>query len=159
MQKTVSRAILEQLGNEQRRVFATWRALILLRRATFSIPKQQRRWVRLPEDMSDMLPYLGEMERREEIARIPNIPSVYQFTASYAATGPLDEGEILMEAHPYATLRHASALRFHELTNDLEKRITLTAPTKVPPGILPSGTVVEDWEGLKMPSGSNTIWV
>ena len=154
MQKTASRAILEQLAQEQRRVFAAWRALILLRRATFSTPKQQRRWSRLPENTLDIAPILRQMEEREEIARIPRLGHVYEVIVPYATTGSLDEYEILMEAHPYCALSHASALNFHGLTDDLEKRITVTASLKPPAGELPSGTVIEDWEGLALPSGT-----
>lgn len=159
MQKTAPRAILEQLAREQRRVFAAWRALILLRRATFSTPQQQRRWSRLPEGTADVIPILRQMERRGEIASIPRIRDVYEVTVPYAATGPLDEYEVLMETHPYCALSHASALSFHGLTNDLEKRITAMAAHKVPTGALPSGTVIEDWEGLSLPTGTKVLQI
>src|SRR3954451_25270674 len=151
MQKTANLAILEQLADEQRRVFASWRALIILRRATFSIPQQQRRWSRLPEQTLDIMPILRQMEARKEIARIPHIGQLYEVTVPYARTGSLDEYEILMELHPYCALSHASAMSFHGLTEDFEKRITVTAPLKPPPGLIPSGTAVEDWEGLSLP--------
>ncbi len=153
MQKTASRAILEQLAGEQRRVVATWRALILLRRATFAIPADQRRWSRLPENVWDVKPILEQMEWREEVARIPGLQHVYEVTVPYANTGPLDEYEILMEAHPYCALSHASALSFHGLTNDLEKRITVTMPSKPLVAHLLSSTVIEDWEDLSLPTG------
>lgn len=154
IQKTASRALLEQLATEQRRVFATWRALILLRRATFSIPKHLRRWTNLPQSTSDIIPILRQMMSREEVAPIPKLGSVYQVTVPYSKTGPLDEYEILMEVHPYCTLSHASALSFHGLSDDLEKIITVSTPAKILTGQLPSGTVVEDWEELNLPGGS-----
>ena len=154
MQKTAGRAILEGLAAEQRRVFAAWRALILLRRATFSIPASERRWSHLPKQIFDLTPILRQMERREEIARLPRLGYVYEVTVPYAATGSLDEYALLMEIHPYCTLSHASALNFHGLTNDLEKRITVTAAVQRPVGEYPSGTTVEDWEGLSLVSGT-----
>lgn len=153
MQKTASRAILEQLAFDRRRIFAAWRTLILLRRATFSIPKQQRRWSQLPENIAAVIPILRQMENRGEIASIPNMRYVYEVTVPYATTGLLDGYEILMEVHPYCALSHASALSFHGLSDDLEKRITAVVARKIPPGTFPSGTFVEDWEGLSLPTG------
>lgn len=154
MQKTAPRAILEQLASDRRRVFAAWRALILLRRATFAIPPQQRRWSRLPENTTAVLPILRQMMARGEIAYVPKTRDVYEVTVPYATTGLLDGYEILMEVHPYCALSHASALSFHGLSDDLEKRITALVARKTPAGMFPSGTVVEDWEGLSLPTGT-----
>lgn len=145
---------MEGLATEQRRVFAAWRALVLLRRATFALSAAQRRWSQLPKSIFDLTPVLRQMERREEIARLPRLGHVYEVTVPYAATGPLDEYAILMEVHPYCALSHASALSFHGLTDDLEKRIVAIAAAQRPVGLYPSGTTVEDWEGLPLVSGT-----
>lgn len=135
-------------------MFASWRTLIALRRATFSIPYQQRRWSNLPKTTLDIMPILNQMERREEIAHIPPLRNLYQVTVPYAKTGSLDENEIVMELHPFCVLSHASALSFHNLTDDFEKRITVTTASKPSATLLPSGTTVEDWEELKLPAGT-----
>jgi len=153
MQKTAARVLLEGLAAEGRRVFAAWRALVLLRRATFTLPATQRRWSHLPEHIFNLTPILRQMERREEIVRIPRLGHCYEVTTPYA-TGTLDEYAILMELHPFCALSHASALSFHHLTDDLEKRITATAATPRPAGVYPTGTTVEDWEGLPLVSGT-----
>lgn len=135
-------------------MFASWHALIVLRRATFAIPQQQRRWSNLPKTTLDIVPILNQMELREEIAHIPSLRNLYQVTVPYARTGPLDEYEIVMELHPFCVLSHASALSFHNLTDDFEKRITVITTSKPSATLLPSGTTVEDWEQLKLPSGT-----
>ncbi len=106
-----------------------------------------------------MLPTLRHMEQRDEIASVRELRHVYQVTVPYAMLAPLDEYEILMEAHPYCTLSHASAFSFHSLTGDIEQEITVTTASKTPAGLLPSGTVIEDWEGLSLPAGTKTLQV
>jgi len=153
MLRTVSQAILEPLAQEQRRVFADWRALLLLRRATFATPRNERRWTRLPKTVADIAGFLQQMMARGEIELIPHARHIYQVTVPYAQNLPLNEYECLMEAHPYCTLSHASAFTFHGLSDDLENRIIVTATAKRPADLLPSGTTIEDWENLALPTG------
>jgi hypothetical protein len=53
---------------------------------------------------------------------------LYEVTVSYAATGPVQEDEVLMEVSPYAALAFLSALVFHQLTDALPKEITAMIP-------------------------------
>jgi predicted transcriptional regulator of viral defense system len=154
MLKTASRALLDGLAADRRRVFAAWRALILLRRATLMISPQERRWSHMPRTIYDLTPVLNQMRQREEIAFIEGRAQVYEVTVPYAVTGPLDEYEVLLEIHPYAALSHISAFAYHGLTDDLSKEITMTASVSRPAGMLPSGTTVEDWDGVALVSGS-----
>jgi predicted transcriptional regulator of viral defense system len=105
----------------------------------------------MPRTTYDLTPVLRQMREHEEIAPIPGRSQVFEVTVPYAATGPLDEYEILLEIHPYAALSHISALAYHGLTDDLSKQITMTAPATRPIGMLPSGTNSEDWEELSPP--------
>ncbi|MDQ3467119.1 MAG: hypothetical protein M3411_02655, partial [Chloroflexota bacterium] len=111
--KTASQAILEQLASEQRRVLSDWRALILLRRATLSLASSERRWSELPHGVTDLYPLLRQMQRRGELAPLPDIRRLYEVTVPYARTGPIAEDEVVMEVDPYAALSHISAMVFH----------------------------------------------
>lgn len=150
---TASHAILEQLAGEQRRVLSGWRGLILLRRATFSIAPNERRWSQLPQDVDDLGPLFHHMRERGEIKRIKGFRHLYEVTVPYARQGFVDEREMLFELHPYAVLSHLSALVFHGLTEEQPKGITVTVATDVQGGLLPIGTSPRDWEGVQWPGG------
>lgn len=153
MQKTATLALLEQLADEHRRVLSEWRALILLRRATFDIPPSERRWSLLPREPSDLYPLFRQMRQRGELKPIRGLRHFFEVTVPYARKGPIEEDEILMEAHPYAALSHLSALVFHGLTNELPKGITAMVPVDGMGELLPLGTEPRDWEGLPLVRG------
>ena len=140
MQKTASLALLEQLATEHRRVLSDWRALVLLRRATFDLAPSDRRWSQLPRATSDLNPLFRQMQQRGEIETIPGLRHFYAVTVPYARTGHIEEDEIVMEAHPYAALSHLSALVFHGLTDELPKGITAMISLDGTGDLLPIGT-------------------
>lgn len=169
-QITASRAVLERLARERRHVLSTWRASVLLRRATRELPETQRRWKLAPAGPWDVQPLLRQMERRGEIARLglsgrqndsgslsrdERLPDsgLYEVTVPYADTGPVDEREIVMEIHPYASLAYLSALVFHGLTDQLPKATILIVPSDGRGEQLPSGTELSDWDGATLVSG------
>ncbi len=125
----------------------------MLRDATFSLPPERRRWNQLPESTSDLIPLLRQMMTRGEIAPLPKLPRLYEVTAPYAQQGPLDEREILFEAHPYAVLSHLSAMVFHGITNDLPKGLTASFVSKSFGELLPTGTRRDDWDEIEPPRG------
>lgn len=153
IKKTASWAILSQLAEQNRRVLSDWRAVILLRRATETIPPDQRRWTTTPTTISEVYPTLQAMERRGEVSPVSDLPGIYEITVPYAQSGLVQEDEILMEVHPYAVLSHRSALVFHGLTDDLPKDITAIVPTSGQGSLLPPGTEPIDWEALAITSG------
>lgn len=150
MKKTASLALLEQLANEHRRGLSEWRALILLRRATFNLAPSERRWSQLPREPSDLYPLFRQMRQRGELTPIPGLPHLYEVTVPYARAGHIEEDEILMEVHPYAALSHRSALVFHGLTSELPQGITAMASLDETGDLLPLGTEPRDWEGLSL---------
>ena len=153
---TASLAIVEQLASENRRALSDWRALLLLRRATEALPPTQRRWDKAPVSLTQMYPYLRQMRMRGEIAQISVQPvlHIYEVKVPYARMAPLAEDEVLMEAHPYATLAYLSALAFHGLTEELPKEILALAPAQGTGELMPPGTHREDWEELALVRGS-----
>ncbi|MFT4039461.1 MAG: hypothetical protein QM692_14830 [Thermomicrobiales bacterium] len=153
VQTTAAQAILEQLAHEHRRVVAEWRALILLRRATFARPSDERRWSTLPQRAVELAPMLRQMRHRGEITPITGLRGIYQVTVPYARMGPLEDDEVLMEANPYASFSHLSALVFHGLTNQLPQGPTLMAPLNGAADDLPLGTAAEDWAGIAPVTG------
>lgn len=153
LKKSAAVAILEQLAAEHRRVLADWRAVVLLRRATFEIAPSGRRWLALPNEPADLYPLFRQMERRNEIAPLRGLHHVYEVTVPYARDRPLEEEEVLFEVNPYAALSHNSALVFHGLTNDLPQSITAVAPLGGRAEDPPLGTEPRDWEGLPLVRG------
>ncbi len=151
---TASQAILEQLAEQHRLVISRWRAVILLRRATFAIPPPERRWQRLPQYIDDMLPLLRHMRTRNEIRPLPGHSGLDVVTIPYARQGSLDEREVLFEANPYAVISHLSALVFHGLTMDRPNHLTATVSRDLPGDLLPIGTVPSDWDGILLPAAS-----
>jgi predicted transcriptional regulator of viral defense system len=141
-------AILSQLARENRRVLSDWRALLLLRRATVELPAELRRWEEVPDEPVHIHPLLHRMATRGELASIAHLNHIYEVTVPYADRGVIDEEEILMEAHPYATISHLSALVYHGLTDDLPQVLTVMIPNSRTGGVLPPGTNPTDWEGV-----------
>lgn len=146
-------ALLEQLANEHRRVVSEWRALILLRRATFDLAPAERRWSRLPREPSDNSPLFRQMQRRGEITSMHGGDHLYEVTVPYARGAHIEEDEVLMEVHPFAALSHLSAFVFHGLTDDLPKGITAMVSLDGRGDLLPIGTEPRDWEGLPIVRG------
>jgi predicted transcriptional regulator of viral defense system len=152
LKKTLSDAILEQLAEEQRRVMSGWRALVLLRRATFSTPQTERRWTHLPQTAAELYPLFRQMRLRGELSPITGLHQVYEVTVPFARQGFLDEREVLLEVHPYAVISHFSALVFHGLTDEQPKGLTVTISADMTGGLLPIGTAPRDWEGVVRPA-------
>ncbi|MFN8591180.1 MAG: hypothetical protein U0031_06910 [Thermomicrobiales bacterium] len=152
-QKTAATALLEQLADQHRRVVSEWRALIILRKATFELAPSQRRWSHLPQEPGDLYPLFRQMRQRGELKPIRGLRHFYQVTVPFARTEPLEEEEVLLEAHPYAALSHLSALVFHGLTDDLPKGLTATVPLDGTGDQLPLDTQPQDWEGVPLVRG------
>lgn len=152
-QATASASLLEQLALQQRRVLSEWRALILLRRATLSLPDAARRWSVLPREPADIRPVLRQMRQRGEIEPIPDLMMLFEVTVPYARQGFVGEDEPLFEAHPYAALSHVSALVLHGLTDDLPKRLTVVIPADGTGDMLPLDTDATDWDGIPLVRG------
>ena len=148
MKLTAADAVVRLLANEGRRVLSDWRALILLRRATIDTPPHGRRWQRMPDSVDQVRPILRQMERRGELAPVPQTRYIYEVTVPYAGAGGLAEDEILMEVNPYAALSHLSALAFHGLTEELPQALDAITLAQGRAGVLPPGTDSSDWEGL-----------
>lgn len=153
MRVTASHAILSQLADEQRHVLSGWRGLILLRRATFDLSPDERRWRNLPRDVGDLTPTIRQMRGRGELTQLDGLHDLYQVTVPYAAPGAGDERETLFEAHPYAALSHLSALMFHGLTEQMSKVLMATIPADGRGGLLPMGTDPADWKEVPAPHG------
>jgi predicted transcriptional regulator of viral defense system len=151
MKLTASQAIVERLAHERRRVLSDWRALILLRRATFEIPPRERRWSRLPEHPQELAPLLRQMVERGELSPIKRVRQLYEVTVPYARLGFLEENEVLFEVNPYAVMSHLTAQVLHGLTEQLPKDMNATVSSDVTGGLLPLGTESGDWDGVRLP--------
>ncbi len=151
-QITAADALLERLADEGRRVLSPWRAVILLRRATRIIPPEARRWHRLPSGADGISSLLRQMRARGEIKPIPQHTSLFEVVVPYARQGFLDEREILFELDPFCAISHLSAMEFHGLTYQQPKRLFITAPTDGNAGLIPTGTRLDDWEDISLPS-------
>jgi predicted transcriptional regulator of viral defense system len=149
---TTSQSLLTQLAVDNRIILVPWRALIYLRRATFTVDPTQRRWSALPTHLSDLYPTLRHMHKSGELQPITGLKHTYRVDVPYARNTLIDERELLLELHPYATISHATALVFHGLTNDQPTNLVATIPTGSDTAALqPIGTAPEDWEGIAAP--------
>jgi predicted transcriptional regulator of viral defense system len=88
------------------------------------------------------------MQRRGELNPIRGLRHFYEVTVAYARTGHIEETEVLMEAHPYASLSHFSALVFHGLTDEFPKALTAMVSLDGTGDLLPLGTEPRDWDGI-----------
>lgn len=159
MSHSSAEVLIRQLSDENRRIFADWRALILLRRASLTVPPEQRRWSRIPESIGDIRAVLRGMERRGAIRIVMSRPRIYAVTVPYAQRSPISEDEVLMEVNPYAALAYLSALRFHELTEQLPQELLALIPRQASERLLPPDTYVEDWSDLAPPPSSKPTHV
>ncbi|CAN5606020.1 hypothetical protein BH23CHL2_BH23CHL2_26410 [soil metagenome] len=153
MKTPAATAILERLAGENRRVLSAWRALILLRRATFDLSERERRWTKLPQTARDLRPILRHMERQGDLRPIEGSDDLFQVTVPYAPTGAPHPCEILMEIHPYAAIGYFSALELHGLTLERPREITAILPRGVIGSEVPIGTEPRDWEGIERVTG------
>jgi len=144
-------ALEDGLAKESRRVVSSWRALVILRRVTASTPPGKRRWRRSPTP-GNIRSVLKRLAETGELAALPHLPQLYKITSPYAQT-PIQEDEILLELHPYATLSFLSAFAFHNMINDLPKELHVTIPDQGAGGMIPPGTSPEDWFGLNTVPG------
>jgi len=143
---SIANALEEGLAKENRRVLSSWRALVILRRATKRTPSHKRRWARSPTPGS-IKSILRRLAENGELEALPNLPQLYRITSPYAQT-PIQEDEILLELHPYAALSFLSAFVFHNMINDLPKELHVTIPEQGSGGMIPTGTSPDDWFGL-----------
>ncbi|WP_223742467.1 type IV toxin-antitoxin system AbiEi family antitoxin [Corallococcus sp. AS-1-12] len=138
---TLGRALTEQLAAEQRHVVSVWRALLLLQRATQKIPSEERRWEQAPANLEATQALLSRLTRMGEFRPLKDAPYVYEALAPYARKGLVSENEVLMEAQPFSALSHATALVFHDLSDDFPQEFHLILPsnesTLLPPGVKP----------------------
>jgi len=148
-----SDAILDTLGRQNRFVIAPWRAVVILRRATFTLPASQRRWSKLPREEADVSPRLRGMVSRRQLQVLTKTPRSFQVTTPFARQEVPSPAEVILELNPYAVISHASALSFHGLSTDFPQKITAMTPIDGKADILPFGTDLLDWEGLERPSG------
>lgn len=153
MKVRASATIIEQLAKENRRILSDWRATLLLRRATSSLSPSERRWTKAPTTVMQSHPLLIQMERNGELRHIPSLRNIYEITVPYARTGVIEEDEVLMEIHPYASISHLSALAFHGLTDELPQVLTVFVPANGTGDLLPPGTNIDDWESLALIHG------
>jgi len=93
------------------------------------------------------------MSTRGELERIPDIQHFYRASVPYAREREVDEREVLMEAHPYASLGYLSALFYHGLTEIMPKVITAITPADGKGDLLPADTNADDWEGIELVRG------
>lgn len=149
---SVSESILSNLAGEQRRVLSAWRAQIYLRRDSFRLSPGQRRWKNIPTSESDIQRHLRQMMDRQELKRIRGVAMTYVVTVPFSSRLPLDEREVLVEAHAYTILSYYSALEFHGLTYDQPKVITAFSAAKMQRDFIPLDTEIDEWEGLSFPS-------
>ena len=151
--KSASRAILEQMADERRLVLSDWRAMIYLRRASFALRPQERRWTKMPADPEEMWPILRRMSTREEMQPLSEALHLYRAAVPYARDQPVEEEEVLMEVHPYASLGYLSALFFHGFTEAMPRFVVALAPADGKGGLLPLDTTTDDWEGVELVKG------
>lgn len=150
---SVMNALAEALAAENRRVLSDWRAAVLLRRATLTLPPERRRWENIPSSAYDVRPVLRRLAKKGDLEPIPKLSHLYLVTLPYARSEAVEEAEILMELQPFATISHHSAMAFHQMTDDLPKEIQATIPDHGSGGMLPPGTTPEDWEGVSLVRG------
>jgi predicted transcriptional regulator of viral defense system len=151
--RSASTAILYQLSEQGRLVLSDWRAMVFLRRATFSLAPSQRRWSIMPSQPRQVWPLLSRMLNRGELEPIPGVRHFYRASVPYARERVVDEREVLMEIHPYAALGHFSALFYHGLTEAMPNVITAIVPSDGKGGQLPPDTDADDWAGIRLPQG------
>jgi predicted transcriptional regulator of viral defense system len=150
---SVLRALAEALAAENRRVLADWRAVLLLRRASISLPPERRRWEHTPTSVAEVRPILKRLAKKGDLEPIPGLSHLYVVTLPYASTSAVEESEVLMELHPFAAISHQSAMVFHQMTDALPKETHAVIPDQGSGGMLPLGTTPEDWEGLVLVRG------
>ncbi|MBE4750386.1 hypothetical protein G4177_19650 [Corallococcus sp. ZKHCc1 1396] len=134
------------MAAEQRYVVSVWRARLLLRRATRDTPPESRRWTLAPNTHEETQVLLSRLARMGEFQALKDVPYVYETRAPYARKGMAREDEILMEAQPFAALSHATAMAFHDLTDDFPQDIHLILPSNTRTTLLPPGIKPTEWD-------------
>ncbi len=144
------------MAGERRLVLSDWRAMIYLRRASFELRPQERRWINMPANPEKTWPILRRMTTRDELEPLSESLHLYRASVPYARDQPVVEEEVLMELHPYSSLGHLSALFFHGLTEVMPKVVVALAPADGKGGLLPLDTTPDDWEGVELVKGYKT---
>ncbi len=122
---------------------------MLLQRATDALPAAERRWQRSPRTREEARQVLARLAASGDLAPLDDLPDLYRVTSPFAASGPVTEWEVLMEANPYATLAYASAFAFHQLTGDLPNELHVRVSDERARDERPAGVAPSEWEGLR----------
>jgi predicted transcriptional regulator of viral defense system len=125
------------LAEQRRRITASWRILILLRRIK----------ARVHSPLPNASTARG-IERRlvgdGSLAVIDGVRGVYRVNVPYAESIPVSTEQIVQEASPWSVLSHLTALAHHGLTDIIPQSIHATRYAGHSQR-LPLGTVPEDW--------------
>lgn len=133
--------VFEALANERRRAVADWRMYCLARRAALALG------VSAP-DAADVRRWIVAARTRGELRPVAGADGVCVVDTPYARILPVNDEAIVMEADPWATLSHFTALVHHALTDELPRGLWATYFTGAasrPKLRLPLGTTPEDW--------------
>ena len=133
--------VFEALAGERRRVAADWRVHCLARRAALA------RGIPAPE-VADVRRWLVAARKCGDLRACAGLDGVYVVDTPYARVLPVSDEAIVMEADPWSTLSHFTALVHHALTDELPRGLWATHFTGAasrPRLRLPLGTTPEDW--------------
>lgn len=149
---TRTQAFIRALAEDSRRVFAAWRALLILRDITIEIHPSERRWSHFPFQEADISDFLRGLQRAGLIRQLGGSNRLFEVTAPYADLRPLHEFEVFAEAYPYSYISGSTAMFFHGMTWERSNRLFATSPISSVLRPLPVGTSQDDWNDLTFPS-------
>lgn len=141
---TLWEALEPRLAEQRRHVVSDWRTFLLLRQVTDQIPPARRRWRAAPADLAEVRLLLERFSRQQLLRPLDGLPQIYQIATPYALLDPLQDIEVLFEAHPFCALAYASALAFHGLSEDFPRHLHVLIPERGDGGLAPLGMTHDD---------------
>jgi predicted transcriptional regulator of viral defense system len=160
--------LLDQFGNERRRVVSTWRIGIYCTRIAHAANEPLPDFGSRENDSQERIiintgrreivarrieNVLRALDRRGMIAPVDgeNLSGIYLIDVPYANLVEVTEEQIIQEANPWAVFSHLTALAYHGLTDRIPDGIEATCFSGHSEPWLPLGTTPEDWVGQQHP--------
>jgi len=142
--RTIASHLLRSLAADRRRVVSAWRLHLYMLRLSRSQHEPEPTNRNVDEVVRHML-------SSGQIVTVRGVSSVYIIDTPYAEILPTVDEHIIMEANPWAVLSHATAMRYHDLTDLMAQSIVVSDYGVRSTSRLPVGTMPEDWIEIDQP--------
>lgn len=127
--------------------------MLLISKATERVPQNDRRWQRSPQSEAEVRQLLSRLCASGDIQAVEGVRDLYRLRSPFSRSTPVEEYELIMELNPFASIAYASALEFHDLTDQFSNVLQCIVPAEPRIAGYPVGTSASDWKYFRVTRG------